>query len=400
MLTGRRIILAVSAGVALYRSAELVRTLVRRGAEVRVLMTPNATKLISPLLFASLSGHPAHWEGFRRGDEAGAMPHLALREWGEVFVACPATANLIGKFAHGLADDLVSTAYLAASRIPVVIAPAMNPAMWEHPAVQANIATLRQRGHRILGPAPGGTACGDEGVGRLAPLDLIEDVIAAVLHCGRPDLGGLRFVITAGPTAEPLDAVRVLTNRSSGKMGYALARAAVARGAEVVLVTGPVALPAPFGVTVVRVGTAREMQAAVRRALTPECLFIGAAAVADWRPDMTGTGKTAKAAMSPSLRLEANPDIIAGVAAKKQARITVGFAAEAGDPVPNARAKLQAKQLDGIVANDITAADVGIGSDDNRVTWITPDSSEPSVRQPKTELAHWLLDRIARLAPK
>lgn len=395
--SGRRVLLGVTGGIAAYRAAELARSLTRQGAQVHVVMTEHATRLVAPLTFATLTGNPVALDQFRRGDEAEQLPHITLRQRAEVLVICPATANILAKCARGLADDLLSTTYLACGRLPVIFAPAMNPDMWGHPAVRENIAVLRGRGHRIVGPDRGGSACGEQGEGRLAQLAAVEDVLRAVLAKNEIDFGGRRVLITAGPTQEPLDAVRILTNRSSGRMGYALARAAAARGAEVVLVSGPVALPEPWAVRVLRVQTARQMQDAVRAELRAGDIFIGAAAVADFRPAQAAAGKPAKEALAAGLALTANPDIIATVAASGLPVLTVGFCAAAGGVGARSREKLAQKKLDAIIGNDITPADRGLDSEFNQVSWITGAGEEESARLDKLDLAHWLLDRIAAL---
>ncbi|HNW93370.1 MAG TPA: bifunctional phosphopantothenoylcysteine decarboxylase/phosphopantothenate--cysteine ligase CoaBC, partial [bacterium] len=344
------------------------------------------------------TGNPVAVEQFRRGDEEERLPHITLRQWAEVLVICPATADLLAKCARGIADDLLTTTYLSCSRIPVIFAPAMNPEMWAHPAVQENIAIVRDgHGQRIVGPASGGSACGETGEGRLAPLAAVEDVLRAVLYRTEPDFGGRRVVITAGPTQEPLDGVRVLTNRSSGKMGYALARAAAARGAEVVLVSGPVALPAPHGVRLVRVQTAAEMLAATLAAVRGGDLVIGAAAVADYRPAAAAAGKPAKTAGGQAVVLQATDDIIAAVAATGRPAATVGFCAVTDHVAEQSREKLQRKRLTAIAGNDVSRGDRGIEADDNQLVWITPAAEETSPVMPKVALAHWLLDHCLPL---
>ncbi len=393
-LRGRRVLLAVTGGIAAYRSADLARELMHLGAEVRVLMTEHATRLVTPLTFATLTGQPVATDAWRRGDEPDAMPHIVLRQWAEVLVICPATANALGKCAHGIADDILSTTYLSCSRLPVVFAPAMNPDMWAHPAVRDNAAVLRQRGHAIVGPARGGTACGEEGEGRLAPLDAVLDAVRAALHGRGFDGGGRRVLITAGPTQEPLDGVRVLTNRSSGQLGFALARAAAARGAEVVLVSGPVALPDPFGVRTVGVTTAQEMHDAVLAELRQDDIVIGAAAVADHRPAQMAAGKPAKS--GDAIALAENPDIIAAVAAAGKARAVIGFCAAIGDVRGPARDKLQRKHLEAIVGNEVSGA--AMGGVVTELLWLPRTGAEAaSGPLAKADAAHWLLDRIISL---
>lgn len=393
-LRGRRVLLAVTGGIAAYRSAELARALMHLGAEVRVLMTEHATRLVTPLTFATLTGQPVATDAWRRGDEPEAMPHIALRQWAEVLVVCPATANALGKCAHGIADDILSTTYLSCSRLPVVFAPAMNPDMWAHPAVRDNVAVLRRRGHAIIGPARGGTACGEEGEGRLVPLAAVTDAVRAALHGRGFDCGGRRMLITAGPTQEPLDGVRVLTNRSSGQLGYALAQAAALRGADVVMVSGPVALPAPWGVRLVRVATAQEMHAAVLAELRQDDTVVGAAAVADHRPAQPAAGKPAK--RGDAIALAENPDIIAAVAATRKARAVIGFCAAIGDVRGPAREKLQRKQLDAIVGNEVSGA--AMGGSVTELLWLPRAGAESSSGHlAKDDAAHWLLDRIISL---
>jgi len=394
MFNQRRILLGVSGGIAIYRSAELVRQFKRQGAEVQVLMTRNATRLIKPLLFSGLSENPVYWRTFRRNVEGAVMPHIDLRRWSEALVVCPATANLIGKFAHGIADDLLSTTYLSAGRLPVIIAPAMNPEMWVHPAVQENINCLRQRGVFIVAPGAGKVACGESGIGRLAPLEAVADALRAALWCGQADLTGRHVVITAGPTQEPIDAARLLTNQSSGKMGYALARAAVARGAKTVLVSGPASLPDPHGCELIKVSSARQMESVVKKNIQPGSIFIGAAAVADFRPQKQTQKKIAKSAVPEKLALSPNPDIIADVAAAGQAHPVIGFAATSGKSITSAQRKLKSKGLHAIIVNNITQANIGFASDDNQVVWLTTKDKISSGKMSKLDLAHWLWDRI------
>lgn len=397
-LTGRRLLLVIGGGIAAYKTLELIRLLHRAGAETRVVLTEAGSRFVTPLSLAALTGHPPR-TGLFQPDEETAMGHIELSRWADLVVVAPATAGLIAKAAQGLADDLASTTLIATDK-RVLMAPAMNVRMWLHPAVQANVARLAAfpgPGVAFVGPDEGDMACGEFGPGRMAEPPAILDAIVAELAgpAARP-LAGRRALVTAGPTFEPIDPVRGLTNRSSGKQGYAIAAALARRGAEVTLVSGPVALDAPPGVTRFWVETALQMQAACEAAL-PVDLAVMTAAVADWRPDQVATGKIKKAPGGPpSLALTENPDILAGLSAAGPRRpaLVVGFAAETEDLIGNARRKLSRKGCDWIVANDVSA-DV-FGADGNAATLITAAGEESWPRQSKTALAGALADRIAR----
>lgn len=403
-LSGRKILLIVGGGIAAYKALELVRLLKKAGAEVMSLLTPAGAEFVTPMSLAALTGHPVRQALFMPEDET-AMGHIELSRWADLVVVAPATAGLIAKAANGLADDLASTTLLATDK-RVLLAPAMNVRMWLHPAVQANVERLKGfegfHGAAVVGPDEGEMACGEFGPGRMAEPPAILEAVQGLLAGpdGRP-LAGRRAVVTAGPTFEPIDPVRGLTNRSSGRQGYAIAEALAALGARVTLVSGPVALPAPVGVERVWVETAQEMQAAVQAALNsndgPADIAVMSAAVADWRVDGVASGKIKKAPGGPpSLALIENPDILAGVSApgRNRPKLVVGFAAETTELEVNARAKLSRKGCDWIVGNDVSG-DV-FGSGDNAVTLFTREGGVESwPRQPKTEVARTLAARIA-----
>ncbi|MFN3669649.1 MAG: bifunctional phosphopantothenoylcysteine decarboxylase/phosphopantothenate--cysteine ligase CoaBC [Brevundimonas sp.] len=403
-LSGRKILLIVGGGIAAYKALELTRLLKKAGAEVMSVLTAAGAEFVTPLSLAALTGHPVRSDLFMPDDET-AMGHIELSRWADLVVVAPATAGLIAKAANGLADDLASTTLLATDK-RVLLAPAMNVRMWLHPAVQANMARLQGfdgfHGVAVVGPDEGEMACGEFGPGRMAEPAAIVEAIAGLLAGpdGRP-LAGRRAVVTAGPTFEPIDPVRGLTNRSSGKQGYAIAEALAALGAEVTLVSGPVALPAPVGVDRLWIETAQEMKAAVETALHagdgPADIAVMSAAVADWRVDGVASGKIKKAPGGPPLlSLIENPDILAGVSAPGRLRpkLVVGFAAETTDLEANARSKLSRKGCDWIVGNDVS--DDVFGADGNAVTLFTRDgSAETWPRQSKAEVARKLAARIA-----
>ena len=362
-LTNKRILLGVTGGIAAYKSAEAVRRLRDAGADVRVTMTRAATEFITPLTMQAVSGHRVHLHLLDADSEAG-MGHIELARWADAVLVAPASANFIAKLAHGRADDLLSTLCLA-SGAPVAVAPAMNWQMWENPATQANLATLGTNGIKIFGPATGSQACGETGAGRMLEPDELVNLTAALFEIG--DLEGVHIIVTAGPTCEPIDPVRMITNRSSGKMGYAVATAATEAGARVTLISGPTSLAPPDRADFVAVTTAMEMSEAVQQRIAAAQIFIGVAAVADYRPAQVMTDKIKKTADTLTLDLIRNPDILSGVAARKPAPFVVGFAAETGDLERNARAKLIAKHADLIAANLVGVANSGIGADDNRL---------------------------------
>jgi phosphopantothenoylcysteine decarboxylase/phosphopantothenate--cysteine ligase len=398
-LYGRKILLIVGGGIAAYKALELTRLLKKSGAEVMSLLTAAGAEFVTPMSLAALTGHPVRQALFMPEDET-AMGHIELSRWADLVVVAPATAGLIAKAANGLADDLASTTLLATDK-KVLLAPAMNVRMWLHPAVQANVERLKGfdgfHGVAVVGPDEGEMACGEFGPGRMAEPAAILSAIQGLLAGpdGRP-LTGRTAVVTAGPTFEPIDPVRGLTNRSSGKQGYAIAQALAELGATVTLVSGPVALEAPVGVERVWVEAATEMQAAVEARL-PADIAVMSAAVADWRVDGVASGKIKKAPGGPpSLALIENPDILAGVSKPGKARPTlvIGFAAETSDLEANARAKLSRKGCDWIVGNDVS--DDVFGADGNAVTLFTRDGAAESwPRQSKTEVARKLAARIA-----
>jgi phosphopantothenoylcysteine decarboxylase/phosphopantothenate--cysteine ligase len=357
----KRILLGVSGGIAAYKAAELVRLLRKDGAEVRVAMTRAAAQFVTPLTFQALSGNPVHTD-LLDAESENAMDHISLARWADRMVIAPATANLIAKLSHGLADDLLTTLYLAAT-CPVYVAPAMNQAMWSKPATQENVAALQRHGVRLIGPARGEQACGETGFGRMSEPQAIRDVLLGE-PAERP-LQGMKVLISAGPTREPLDPVRYITNRSSGKMGYALAEAARERGASVILVSGPTQLPPPAQVELVRVETAAEMYAAVIARAEAADIYIGAAAVADYTPVEAQPEKIKKQGDTTTLVLSKTRDILAEVAALEKRPFTVGFAAETADLEAYALDKLARKNLDMIAANWVGQAEGGFDSDRN-----------------------------------
>jgi len=396
-----RITLGVTGGIAAYKSAELVRRLQDEGHTIQVVMTRAAQEFVTPLTFAALSGQRVIVDLFStsaRGENnlESAIDHIAVAQSTDLLLVAPATADILAKFARGIADDFLSTLYLA-STAPVVAAPAMNVNMWQHEATQENLATLRARGVRIVEPNEGYLACGMTGPGRLASQVEILKAVEEVLR-GRQDLDGERVLVTAGPTREDIDPVRFLSNRSSGKMGYAVARAAARRGAKVVLVTGPTALETPRGVERVDVRSAEDMLRAVE-ARFPECtLAVFAAAVADYRAVEPSESKIKRTQDALTLRLEPNPDILATVAREKGDRLVVGFAAETDNVAENARKKLAQKNADVMVANDVTAEGAGFDVDTNMVTLLSCDGRDLALpRLTKAEVAERILDEVLRL---
>jgi len=391
----KRVLLIVGGGIAAYKALELTRLLRKAGIGVRPILTRAGAQFVTPLSLAALAEDKVYSELFSLTDEA-EMGHIELSRSADLVVVAPATADLMAKAAHGLADDLASTTLLATDK-PVLMAPAMNVRMWEHAATRRNLATLKADGVTIVGPDEGAMACGEFGPGRLAEPQAIFDAILAALEPGKTKpLAGKRILITAGPTAEPIDPVRVLTNRSSGKQGYAIAEALARLGAEVVMVSGPTALPAPRGVQRVMVETAREMLAASLEAL-PVDAAVCVAAVSDWRADEVFGVKLKKGKDGPpAIRLVENPDILATIAATgpNRPKLVVGFAAETGDLEMHARAKLARKGCDWIVANDV-AEDGIMGGDENEVLLVYPQGTEAWPRASKTEVAARLAARIA-----
>ena len=390
------VILGVGGGIAAYKGCELVRLLVKGGASVRVVMTPNATRFVGPLTFQALSGHPVLVDLLDPASEA-SYGHLELARSADLLIVAPATADLMARLRAGMGDDAVTTTALACT-CPMLLAPAMNTRMWEGPAVQENLAALRARGWHVVGPASGELADGDVGEGRLA--DPAEIVVAAARVLGPRDLQGRRVLVTAGPTREPIDPVRHLSNPSTGKMGFEVARAAARRGAEVVLVTGPTELRDPDGVRVVRVSTAEEMAAAVLGAAGQQDLLVAAAAVSDYRPRTPLAAKKKKTDGPEVLDLERTTDILATLgerlAGRPDSPVLVGFAAETEDVVANAREKLRRKRCDLVVANAVGAPGAGFGSDRNRVFLVWPGAVE-EVEGTKGAVADTLLDRVVPL---
>lgn len=389
-----RVALFVTGGIAAYKACEVLRGLQKGGCDVRVCMSANATKLVGPTTFEALSGHHVTLGIF--GDGETPIPHIELSEWADLALVCPATANVIAKMAAGIADDAVSTTLVACS-CPVVVAPAMNVHMWQNPATQANVKTLVSRGVQVVGPATGRLACGDVGAGKLEDVSVI---VAAALARVRAhgSLAGKRVVITAGPTHEPIDPVRYLSNASSGKMGYALAQAAAAHGAEVTLVSGPVSQPKPTGVRLVGVTTAAEMLAATQEAFESADAAILAAAVSDYRPAKSSDHKLKKAAEPlEALELVENEDILATISATRGGRVVIGFAAETNDVIDNARKKLERKGCDLIVANDVSRADSTFGADTDLVTLVGDKYEEELPLMSKPEVAEAIIERLVTM---
>ena len=392
-LFNRNVLLGVSGGIAAYKSAELVRQLQELGATVRVIMTQGAREFITPLTLQALSGHQVHTQLLDEEAEQG-MGHIELARWADVLVIAPATADLIARLSAGRADDLLTTVVLATPS-PVLIAPAMNQEMWRDPATTDNIATLTQRGLRFIGPAAGEQACGDVGPGRMEQPPAIAAAAAAIFPSGA--LAGKKILITAGPTREPLDPVRYISNHSSGKMGYALARAAIDAGATTSLISGPVNLDPPEHAHYHRVESARDMLEKCLD-LAPDCdIFIACAAVADYRPAEIQDQKIKKGAEETSLQLVKNPDIVSAVAAGEHAPFTVGFAAETQDVMAYARDKMQRKGLDMIVANDVSGKDIGFNSDENEVTVLWESGEQPLNRAGKSTIARQIIELIASM---
>lgn len=396
-----KVLLGVTGCIGAYKAAEVLRGLQKAGATVRVVMTRSATAFIQPLTFEALSGQPVIVEMFDRPNHA-VIEHIAVAREADLLLVAPATANILAKFAHGIADDFLSTVYLSNTN-PVLLAPAMNVEMWNHPATQANLKTLRERGVRFVEPGEGYQACGEVGVGRLAePEEIIKSASAIIRQlpaATRPDLAGERIVITAGPTVEDLDPVRFITNRSSGKMGYALAEAASIRGAQVTLISGPTKLVAPANIEMKAVRSTREMYEAVMSKVAESTVFIGCAAVADYRPAQLAAQKIKKnGRQGITLELEATEDIIAAVGAlpKEDKRIVIGFAAESESLLNHAQQKLTSKNLDLIVANDITRNDAGFDVETNAATILRRDGSRLELPlQSKQALANAVLDEIS-----
>jgi phosphopantothenoylcysteine decarboxylase / phosphopantothenate---cysteine ligase len=388
-----KIILGIGGGIAAYKAAEVARLLMQGGHQVQAVMTPAAAQFVQPLTFAALTGRKVFTDLFAI---ESAIEHIAVAQEHELLAIAPATADLMAKMAHGLADDFLSTLYLAFTGV-VVIAPAMNVNMWQHPATQANLETLRRRGHRIVEPGSGYLACGMVGPGRLADPEAIVEAIQAETR-KRRDLEGETVLITAGPTQEPLDPVRYITNRSSGKMGYALAEAAAARGARVILVSGPVHIQPPRGVEVIPVRTAVEMREKVFENLAPAGIVVKAAAVADFHLSHVPTQKVKKTAARLSLELDPTPDILAELGRRKGDRLLIGFAAETQNLQQEARRKLASKNCDMVVGNLVGGDDSGFESDQNEVMLVTRAGATVALeRAPKREIADRIFDEVLKL---
>jgi phosphopantothenoylcysteine decarboxylase/phosphopantothenate--cysteine ligase len=392
--------LGVGGGIAAYKAAELARALMTRGFTVNVIMTRAAEEFIRPLTFAALTGRKVITNLFSASSAedtlSSAIEHIRVAQENDILVVAPATADLLAKFAHGLADDFLSTTYLAFTG-QVVLAPAMNTNMWNHPATRANLRILRDRGHLIVDPDDGALACGTVGPGRLAEPDAIAGAVAN-LTAPKRDLEGEVVLITAGPTQEPLDAVRYLSNRSSGKMGYAIAEEAASRGARVILLSGPVSLPEPPNVEVVRVQTAAQMFDAVMRHLEESTVIIKAAAVADYHRADAPRHKVKKTAARLSLELDPTVDILAELGRKKGDRLLIGFAAETGNLIGEARRKLESKNCDMVVANLVSQDGIGFDSNENEVVLVTRGSDPVTVsRAPKRAIAARILDETMKL---
>jgi phosphopantothenoylcysteine decarboxylase/phosphopantothenate--cysteine ligase len=390
-----RVLLGVTGGIAAYKSPDLVRRLMERGADVQVVMTAAAQRFVSPMTFQAVSGHPTRSDLWDTAAEA-AMGHIELARWAQIVLVAPASADFIARLAAGRADDLLCTLCLA-TEAPIMVAPAMNRVMWANKATQANVATLAGRGIRVLGPGSGNQACGEIGAGRMwEPTQLAEAMLAPPTNAGI--LAGLNVLITAGPTRERLDPVRYLTNRSSGKMGFAVAEAAREAGAHVTLVSGPVQLQTPSGITRINVESAREMYAAVHRQVGDADIFIAAAAVADFQPVMVAKQKIKKQGGHVKLELEPAPDIVKSVADMAKHPFVVGFAAETNDVEDNARIKLKRKKLDMIAANEVGDG-IAFDCEDNALTVIWPGGKSEVARGPKIDVARELIALIAKRLP-
>ena len=390
-LSNKRVIVGVSGGIAAYKSAELVRRLQDAGAEVRVVMTPGAEEFIRPLTLQALSGHPVHADLLDPEAEAG-MGHIELARWADLVLIAPATADFIATMVHGRANSLLNAVYLATPAM-VAVAPAMNQGMWSHPATTANMELLSQRQVKIFGPDNGIQGRCDIGPGRMQQPGILVEQVAACF--ASQQLSGMKMVITAGPTREAIDPVRYISNHSSGKMGYALAEAAIEAGAEVTLISGPVNLQPPERCTLIPVISAADMHSATMSACANADILIAAAAVADYRPVTVAPQKIKKHADAMTLEMEKNPDIVSAAATKYDDLFVVGFAAETQDVESYARGKLERKNLDAIVANDVSRSDVGFNSDNNEAWWISADTSKAFSIRSKTQLARDIVAAIA-----
>ncbi|MCA1726572.1 MAG: bifunctional phosphopantothenoylcysteine decarboxylase/phosphopantothenate--cysteine ligase CoaBC [Actinobacteria bacterium] len=395
-LRGRTVLLGVTGGIAAYKAVLLTRLLVQAGARVQVVMTAAATRFVGPATFAALTGRPVRLDTF---EESEKVPHVRMAREADVAVVAPATANVIAKLAFGIADDLLTSTLLEAT-CPLVLAPAMHTGMYEHPATQGNLTTLSQRGVVLVGPATGALAAGDEGLGRMAEPEEIVAAVERAFAAGH-DLAGRRFLVTAGPTWEPIDPVRFIGNRSSGRMGYAVAAEASRRGAHVILVSGPVALEPPPAVEVISVETAAQMREAVLARVGDADVVVKAAAVADWQPATPADRKLKKSEGPPGLELVPTPDILAELGARPdRSFVLVGFAAETGDLEGEGRRKLESKGLDLVVVNRVGREGTGFGSATNEAMILSASGDDEPLRTwTKDELARTICDRIAKRLP-
>lgn len=391
MLTGKRILLGITGGIAAYKTANLASMLVKLHADVHVIMTQNAQKIISPVVFEALTGNKVVDDVFDR-DSGYQVAHIAMAQEADVVMIAPATANMIAKLAGGIADDMLSSTMLAVTA-PVYIVPAMNTNMLEHPATQANIEKLRAYGYHIIEPDSGFLACGDTGKGKMPQA---EELLEYILYeaAFQKDLAGKKVLITAGPTREPLDPVRFLTNHSTGKMGYALAKNAVRRGAEVVLVTGPVILPPPLHAQVIRVTTAQEMYEAVDAHFDSQDIVVMSAAVADYRPVRMAAEKIKKTDVTGILEIERTKDILGSMSGRRRGQFLCGFSMETEHMLDHSREKLEKKNLDMIIANNLREEGAGFGTDTNVITILTRDNTCALPKMSKDEVAQIIFDRI------
>jgi phosphopantothenoylcysteine decarboxylase/phosphopantothenate--cysteine ligase len=394
MLKGKTVVIGVTGGIAAYKIPNLVSMLVKQGADVNVIMTENATNFITATTFETLTGNKCLIDTFDRNFKF-SVEHVALAKRADIFMIAPATANVIAKVAHGLADDMLTTTFLAC-KAPKYIVPAMNTQMYENPITQDNLAICRRYGMKVIDPASGYLACGDTGAGKMPePADLFEYIMLELEY--EKDLAGKKILVTAGPTREAIDPVRYITNHSTGKMGYEIARAAAKRGAEVTLVSGPVELAAPLGVKLVPITSAKDMFEVVTSVSSEQDAIIKAAAVADYRPKVVGTEKTKKKDGDMAIELERTDDILAWLGAHRtDGQFLCGFSMETQNMLENSRAKLEKKNIDMIVANNLKVEGAGFGTDTNVVTFITKAGIEELEKMTKTEVAHRLLDRIFR----
>lgn len=393
VLSKKKIILGVTGGVAVYKAADICSALVKRGADVQVVMTEHAKWFVGPGTFRALTNNQVITDLFEEPEHID-IRHVALAECADVMLIAPATANIIGKIASGIADDMLSTTVMAMTECPVILAPAMNCRMWGNPIVRENVRKLKSLGYRFVGPEQGRLACGEVGVGRLSSA---QEIIAEVVRCVEleQDFKGVSILVTAGPTQEPIDPVRFIGNRSSGKMGYAIAQAARDRGANVILVSGPTSLDAPAGVELASVKTAAEMLNAVTAHLPDVQVVIGAAAVADYTPKSPSARKIKKNAAEMAVELVPTVDIIGEVGKRKDDKVLVTFAAETDNVIENAQKKLRSKNADLIVANDVSRSDIGFGTDENQVTIIGSDGAAIELpKLSKAETAGRILDAI------